>query len=173
MPSIVPIPYSITSINHIVNHYQPFFHQSHSCLVGGPGPPLWKIWVRQLRDDNRNPRFLGKLKIDVPTSHHQPVIIFSWPRIWIGGFPKTSGLPRPARGSPTSVPGAGDRLPSTCQGWPALRKTSENMGIWGWWTRPRASWTKYHKLSSQITIFLTTCDQKFYVEFRNTTPRVK
>ena len=34
------------------------------------GPPLWKIWLRQLRDDDINPIFLGKSKMATkpPTS---------------------------------------------------------------------------------------------------------
>ena len=31
-----------------------------AALGGGPGPPLWKIWVRQFWDDDSNPILMGK-----------------------------------------------------------------------------------------------------------------
>ena len=45
--------------------------RSHHFLVGGPGPPLWKIWVRQLGWWQK-PNINGKIKV-IATSHHQPV----------------------------------------------------------------------------------------------------
>ena len=38
--------------------------RSSLCWLVVGEKPLWKIWVRQLRDDNRNPRLMGKCQID-------------------------------------------------------------------------------------------------------------
>ena len=51
-----------------------------SCLVGGPGPPLWKMMDFVIWDDNRNPILMGKCKKWPP--NHQPAVI-SYLQSWL------------------------------------------------------------------------------------------
>ena len=68
----------VNHLNNMLHTWAQLMGYLNMELVGGPGPPLWKIWVRQLRDDESNPILIWENKQKMATIHHQPDMVSIW-----------------------------------------------------------------------------------------------